>query len=146
MLMPSGKVNLSLFFGTLLWMSSFSSCSPKLETIPYAPVNLYFSIIPTLANVGILESYVVNGVGARGIIIFHKDVDVWEAYDMACMYRPRSEPCTIKLDSTGILPKCPCCKSVYNLINEGFPQNGPAQQGLHPYYVTLGNNFIQITN
>jgi hypothetical protein len=145
--MPSGRVNLSLFFGIIVWMFSFSSCSPKLETIPYTPVNIYITIIPTMANVGILQSYIVAG-GTHGIIVFHKDVDIWEAYDMACMYRPRSEPCTVVMDKTGLLPKCPCCKSVFNLINEAYPQNGPAQQGLHPYnvYLSSDRNSIQITN
>ena len=147
MSMPSGKVKLSLFFGTIVWMLSFSSCGPKLETIPYVPVNRFILIIPTLAKVGILESYIIPG-GVDSIIIFHKDVDVWEAFDLTCMYRPRTEPCKIVMDKTGLLPQCPCCKSTYNLINEGLPQNGPAQQGLHQYNVIheAGSNDLQITN
>jgi hypothetical protein len=143
--MPSGKVKLSLFFGSLLWMISFSSCGPKLESLIFVPVNKYVSFVE-YSSIGLLQSYIINGYGVNGIVLFHKDVDIWEAYDMTCMYRPRTEGAKIVMDKTGWLPQCPKCKSVFNLLNEGFPDSGPAQQGLHPYHVSMNGTFLQITN
>lgn len=143
--MPSGKVKLSLFFGSLLWILPFSSCSPKLEAIPYEPVNVTILIIPQLANVGILQSTIISG-GVEGILIFHTASDTYEAYDLDCMYKPRSEPCRIVLDKTGLTPQCPCCKSTYSLLLEGSPQSGPAQQNLHQYNVYQSGNLLTISN
>jgi hypothetical protein len=143
--MTSGRLKLHLFFGLMLWMLPFSSCGPKLESLVYFPVNKYISFAE-YSGIGVLQTYVINGVGVNGIILFHKDVDVWEAYDMTCMYRPRSEGTRIVMDKSGWLPQCPTCKSVFNILNEGFPQSGPAQQSLHQYHVYMNGTVMQITN
>ena len=145
--MPSGKVKLSLFFGSLIWMISFSSCGPKLESLMYVTVDKYLSFAD-YAGIGILESKVIMGVGVSGIIVFHKDDGVWEAFDLTCMYKPRSELCKspLVLDKSGWLAQCPCCKSTFNIYNEGYPQKGPALQGLHQYHANIEGNFLHITN
>ncbi len=148
--MPSGRVNLSLFFGSLFWMLSFSACGPKLETLQYVYVDKYISF-PEFNTIGILESSKpIIGVGVSGIILFHKDVNVWEAFDLTCMYRPRTELCKtpLTIDKSGWLATCACCKSVFNIFNEGYPQSGPAQQGMHQYHVSFDatGTMMHITN
>ena len=145
MSVPSGKVNLSFFFGSLIWMFSFSSCGPKLETLIYVPVNKYISFAE-YTTIGVLETHIYKDIGVHRVVLLHKDIDVWEAYDLTCMYKPRTEGCEIDMTKSNWLPQCPCCKSVFSLLNEGFPDKGPAQQGLHPYHVYMNNGFLQITN
>jgi len=145
--MPSGKVKISLFFGLILWMFSFSSCGPKLESLAYVYVDKYLSF-SDYTTIGILESKVIPKVGISGIILFHKDDGVWEAFDQTCMYKPRSELCNtpLTLDKTGWNAQCACCKSSFNIFNEGFPQSGPAQQSLHQYHVSIEGTYLHITN
>jgi len=147
--MPSGKVKISLFFGLIIWVFSFSSCGPKLETIPYVYVDKYLSFTE-LAAIGPLQTYAIKGVGVSGIVLFNKGEGVWEAFDLTCMYKPRSELCKtpLTIDKSGWLATCACCKSVFNIFNEGYPQSGPAQQGMHQYHVSfdITGTTMHITN
>jgi hypothetical protein len=137
---------LRFFLILFLLLFSLPGCGDKTEALPYVTVNEYVSIIPTLSNVGVGGHYILPDKGVNGILIYCVDINEYQAFDMTCMYRPRTESCTVEMDSTGYFPKCPCCGSEYNLTIDGLPNIGPTELGLHQYNVFISGNYVQITN
>jgi hypothetical protein len=146
MQLTASSSKLLLFFLFLLVFTSFSGCDKEDDYIPYVPVNISITVNPELANVGLLGYYIIPDAGVNGILIFRRDLDVYEAYDLTCTYLPYEQKCKIEMDNTGILPVCPCCKSEFNMLNYGNPQIGPARRALKQYQVTRSGNFLQISN
>jgi hypothetical protein len=60
----------------------------------------------------------------NGIIIYRKDFDVYQAFDLTCTYRAFEDHCALVVEGKGILPECPCCHSKFIIINDGYPANG----------------------
>ena len=139
------KTKLSFFFGIIIWLLSASSCGDKQESLPYVYVNVTLSFTD-LATIGVAQYKIFPDAGVNGIILYRKSDVEFQAFDLTCMYRPRSEGCKTAVDSTGFLVQCPCCKSVFNLFNDGLPQGGPARQPLHQYSVYYTGSFLQISN
>jgi hypothetical protein len=143
---PASSSKLRFFFLIFLFLISFSACEKEEDYIPYVPVDFYLSINPDLANVGVMGYYIKEDEGVNGIIIFRRDADVYEAYDLTCTYLPFEQKCRIGMDNTGLMPVCPCCQSQFNLLNYGMPQKGLAKRALKQYHVYRSGNFLQVTN
>jgi hypothetical protein len=60
----------------------------------------------------------------NGIILYRKDFDVYQAFDITCTYRAYEDHCALVIEGKGILPECPCCHSKFIIINDGNPANG----------------------
>ncbi len=139
------RTKVSFFFGIALWLVSGVSCGERLESLPYVYVDLTVPFTD-LATIGVASYKIYPSAGVHGILLYRKsDVD-YQAFDLTCMYKPRTEGCATAVDSTGFMSECPCCHSVFNLFNDGLPQKGPAQQPLHQYQVYYSGTFLHITN
>ena len=134
------KLFLLFFIASLLLIS----CEKNNDIIPYVPVNIYISIDPDLANLGVGGSAVYTG-GLNGILIYRKSVYEFAAYERTCTYRP-SDNCAIEIDETGLIPECPCCGSKFILTNEGSVLEGPAVFPLKQYQTTVTGNILHIHN
>lgn len=121
-----------------LLLSPYSCDKIQDSPIPYVPVSLFI-------NLNIVNELTVSGnsvmfpnYGFGGIIVYCEYPGSYYAYDAGCTKELRRD-CSVVND--GALAECPCCGSVFVLINGGYPSKGPAEMPLKQYHVTLINNY-----
>lgn len=95
----------------------------------------------------------IDGVGNRGIVVYHDFSDNYLAYDRICSYEP-SNPCSrVEVDESDFFLRCgetvngdfvPCCSSQFTW--DGFPSEGQAIYPLKEYQVFRNGNFLTISN
>jgi Rieske Fe-S protein len=82
----------------------------------------------------------------NGIIIYHSvfaEYGEYVAFDLTCPYnafvpKPNGD-CALKVDGRLSLPICPCCGSVFNLENAGWP-SGKAKHTLVAYKISFSSD------
>ncbi|MGM9758847.1 MAG: hypothetical protein ACI30I_01860 [Parabacteroides sp.] len=115
----------------------FSCDTAEQSDIPYS--NVYFKIDlrfqdkelnALLANKTFMTPrYAGEAMGYSGILVVHGLNDVFYAYELCCPYEARRE-IRIEVDSTGLYGICPQCQSKYDIVNGGYPVEGPARNYL----------------
>jgi len=88
-----------------------------------------------------------SGAGSKGIAILRVSNDEFVIYDRHCPYKVQ-DGCVVEEDedNTGGLIDLGCCKSKFNMINGGFPSEGPAVNGLKPYKYTFNGTILRVYN
>jgi nitrite reductase/ring-hydroxylating ferredoxin subunit len=128
-----------------LFLCAFLSCGDEDNYIPETYVN--FSILASeIGGVG-NGIYTSNIYGVNGIIIYHKDINQYIAYERTCSYDP-SEPCAIVNMNDIYTPTLlidSCCNSKF-LIEDGTPLEGPALLPLKQYQTSFDGVYINVFN
>lgn len=94
-----------------------------------------------------LGGIVFYNAGSKGLAILRLSNDDFAVYDRHCPYNVH-EGCVVEEneDTIGGLIDSDCCNSKFNMINEGFPDEGPAVNGLRPYSYTFNGTILRIFN
>ncbi|MFT7332128.1 MAG: hypothetical protein ACI81S_000324 [Sphingobacteriales bacterium] len=133
----------------LSFASIFSSCGDGVsQEIPEVYVDLTIDVNnPEYGNLRQIKGFtMIEGVGVKGIIIFHNEVNQYFAYDMNCSYQPNGDCATVVVDSATLMGYDKCCNSYFSLEN-GFPFGGPALRPLKQYTAILqGPALLRISN
>lgn len=77
--------------------------------------------------------------GYRGILVYHSVSDEYFAYDRACPYDPDCGKVFVK-DADFKAVDTLCCKSEFDLLNNGIVAQGPAEYPLRAYRCTYNEN------
>lgn len=118
------------------------------QEIPEVYVDLTIDVNdPAYGNLKQIKGYtMIKGVGVKGIIVFHNEVNQYFAYDMNCSYLPNSDCATVVVDTATTMGYDVCCNSYFSLEN-GFPFGGPALRPLKQYTANLqGSALLTISN
>jgi hypothetical protein len=89
----------------------------------------------------------INNQGVKGIIIYHKTLDEFAAYERACPYDYYSTSALITVDSSNVFAvDKEHCGSMYNLL-DGSVEHGPATRPLKQYAADYdGTSIIRVHN
>lgn len=135
--------------GLALIMLLCFGCKEKQNgVIPYVQINTSIGLgQPAYANLLPIGGCVyLNGVGAKGLIIYHRDFNEYVAYDRNCTYNGFNTSCvTLNFDQSLGQAKDDCCGSIFSL-QTGLVLHGPATYGLIQYQTDLQGNTLYITN
>ena len=133
----------NLFF--IIFLTAFFSCGDDDNSIPETYVNL--SILASeIGGVG-SGIYTSSIYGVNGIIIYHKDINQYIAYERTCSYDP-SKACAVVNMNDIISPTLlvdSCCSSKF-LIEDGTPFDGPALLPLKQYQTNFDGVYINVFN
>jgi nitrite reductase/ring-hydroxylating ferredoxin subunit len=135
-----------LFFMIGLIFTSTQCKKDKTDEIPYVYVNFYINPTSTqyldLNNIG---GYVYVTGGVRGIIIYHRSVDEFLAYERNCPYQPSNDCAQVEVDNSGIMTVDSCCGSKF-LLTDGSVSNGPATRSLKTYQTSYDGTTLHVFN
>ncbi|MBL4703185.1 MAG: Rieske 2Fe-2S domain-containing protein [Flavobacteriales bacterium] len=122
------------------------SCKQQQQGIPYVNVDIYINInnpsYYKLTSIGGSE-YIAGG--SRGIIVYRKIDDTFNAYDRHCTYNSENTCGEASIDSTGLQIECACDGSIYQL-QDGSVVQGPATLPLHQYRTDFNGSILHIYN
>lgn len=134
---------------SLIMLLCFAQCKEKQNgLIPYVAINTSIGINqPSYANLLPIGGYVyLNGYGARGLIIYHKDVNEYVAYDRNCTFNGFATSCnTLTVNQSLGQAQDTCCGSSFSLYT-GQVINGPANAGMVQYQTELSGQLLYIYN
>lgn len=135
---------LLFFLGSIL---SVPQCKKdKTDEIPYVYVNFYINPSSTLyLNLNNIGGYVYVTGGVRGIIIYHRSVDEFMAYERDCPYQPSNSCALVEVDNSGIITVDSCCGSKF-LLTDGSVLNGPATRSLKTYQTSYDGTTLHVFN
>lgn len=127
----------------------FSTCKEKQNgLIPYVAINAAIGLNqPAYVNlVPIGGAVTVAGYGAKGLIIYHRDVDDYVVYDRCCTFNGFAASCnTLNLNLSMAQAEDTCCGSKFSLYT-GQVLNGPAGAGMVQYQTDLQGQVLYISN
>jgi hypothetical protein len=108
----------------------------KKSTDQIAPANVDFYVYlnqPDFQTLNTVGNYVYVTGGVKGIIVYHKTIDEFAAYERSCPYDPNVSAAIVQVDSTGLGLIDYNCGSRYNIL-DGSIVNGPSGYPLRQYY------------
>lgn len=134
---------------------SFNACQNDHTSLPDYPVyierNLSLDALELRTMGNGMEITLDNKkqreyVGFGGILLFHGFDDQIYAFDMACPYELK-RTATVHLNDT--LPpghvQCNTCGSIFNVgYGSGSRLEGPANEGLRPYQISLSATSLRV--
>lgn len=136
------------------------SCSTFVSNIPYARVYLELDLtyqdraLKTLSAHKIYTQKNIDQAGELtgfgGVLVYHgvngSGTDQYYAFDAACPYEAKTS-ITVEVTDDGVYAICPECGSKYELLNGiGNPLEGPSDQYLKQYNVSMQGDKIYVTN
>ncbi len=138
-----------LFFLSLLFIGSFSSCDNQ-NPVPGVFVNytIYLDNPTFLPLRTIGGSVYIPNQGNKGIIVIQSSNEVFSAYDATCTYDPQHEWGRVQIEPSLIFAKDTVCGSQFSLITNGSVNSGPAGLSLTQYVADYNPNLntVQIRN
>ena len=121
-------------------------CKKDKDEIPYVYVNFYINTTSTqyigLNTIGGYE-YITGGV--RGIIVYHRSVDEFMAYERDCPYQPSNSCAQVEVDQSAIMAVDSCCGSEFLLL-DGSVVKGPATIMLKQYQTSFDGTTLHVFN
>lgn len=117
------------------------------EIIPDVYVNFEFSIyepefVGLLIPLGAVKKSDV-GYNSNGVIVFRTADNGYQAFDATCpQHIDISTSVNLNENGTG-KATCPHCKTVYYLMNNGYPSDG---YRLKQYRTSVNGNFVRVFN
>lgn len=91
--------------------------------------------------------YTNTNYGVNGIIIFHKDINQYLAFERTCSYDPNESCAIVELndENNPTLMVDSCCNS-YFLLEDGTPIQGPALLPLKQYNTSFDGIYVNVFN
>ncbi len=110
------------------------SCKKSTDQIPPASVDFYIYLTqPDFQTLNTVGNYVYVTGGVKGIIVYHKTIDEFAAYERTCPFDPNTSGALVVVDSSGLGLVDYHCGSKYNIL-DGSIVNGPTSYPLRQYY------------
>jgi nitrite reductase/ring-hydroxylating ferredoxin subunit len=131
----------------LLLLFFLGSCKKNGDQIANVRVDFYIYLTePSYATLNGVGNSVYVNAGVKGIIIYHKTIDEFAAYDQSCPYDPNVDAALVKVDSTNIFATDKNCGSKFNLL-DGSVLNGPSTRPLLQYAADYdGSSTVHVHN
>jgi len=118
----------------LLLVISIVGCKKNTDQIPPATVDFYVYLNqPQFQTLNTVGNYVYVTGGVKGIIVYHKSIDEFAAYERTCPYDPDVSGALVQVDSSGLGLVDYHCGSRYNIL-DGSIVSGPTAYPLRQYY------------
>lgn len=76
----------------------------------------------------------IDDAGYKGLIVYHRSIDEWVAFDRGCTYDPTNADALLKVVTGGLTVEDSHCGSKYNLI-DGSVISNPATTPMKQYRV-----------
>lgn len=109
-------------------------CKKSTDQIAPASVDFYIYLTePQFQTLNTIGNYVYVTGGVRGIIVYHKTLHEFSAYERSCPYDPNTSAAIVEVDSSGLGLVDYNCGSRYNIL-DGSIVNGPTSYPLRQYY------------
>jgi nitrite reductase/ring-hydroxylating ferredoxin subunit len=128
----------------LIW--SCMGCAKTGEVVPnvgvYYKNALAHSDLAAIKNIG--GAVYIKGYGVAGIIIYHRGVDDYAAYDACSSYEPQ-KLCAVTIDNPSLTATDPCSGAKFSL-SDGNPVKAPATRALKSYAVIANTFEIFVSN
>jgi hypothetical protein len=143
----------TILISILLFAVFFNSCNKQefQNPVPDISFNVTLNLTlplyaPLLQPFGGIVFYGA-GAGSKGIAILRFSNDEFLIYDRHCPYNVQDGCVVVEdEDNTGVLIDLDCCNSKFNMLNGGFPSEGPAVNGLKPYKYTFNGTILRVFN
>ena len=120
--------------GLLVIMAVFFSCKKNTDQIAPAQVDFYVYLTqPDFQTLNTVGNYVYVTGGVKGIIVYHKNIDEFNAFERSCPYDPNVTGAIVSVDSSGLGLVDYHCGSRYNIL-DGSIVSGPTSYPLRLYY------------
>jgi hypothetical protein len=111
-----------------------AGCKKSTDQIPPATVDFYIYLSqPDFQMLNTVGNFVYVTGGVKGIIVYHKSIDEFAAYERSCPYDPNVDAAKVEVDSSGLGLIDYNCGSRYNIL-DGSIVNGPTAYPLRQYY------------
>jgi nitrite reductase/ring-hydroxylating ferredoxin subunit len=138
-----------IFFRALLVLLFFS-CKKNNDTqVPNVSVdfNVYLNEPSNSALNSVGNWVYISGQGVKGIIIYHRSIDEFVAYDRACPHDYYSKSASVSVDASNVFAvDSVYCGSKFNLL-DGSVENGPATRPLKQYATDYdGTSIVHVHN
>src|SRR5687767_10132874 len=120
--------------GFVIILAFTFSCKKNTDQIAPAQVDFYLYLTqPEFQTLNTVGNYVYVTGGVKGIIVYHKTIDEFAAYERSCPYDPNTSAAIVQVDSSGLGLVDYQCGSRYNIL-DGSIVNGPTAYPLRQYY------------
>jgi hypothetical protein len=118
----------------LIFIASVFACKKNTDQIEPANVEFYIYLTePSFQTLNTVGNFVYVTGGVKGIIVYHKSIDEFVAFERSCPYDPNVSTAIISVDSSGLGLVDYNCGSKYNIL-DGSIVNGPTAYPLRQYY------------
>ncbi|MBL0047620.1 MAG: hypothetical protein IPP32_05910 [Bacteroidetes bacterium] len=140
-----------LFFGliTLTVLTLSISCKKKKNSesfVPYVYVDFYITLSnPQFINLSAVGGSVYVTGGSRGIIIYRKSNDEFQAYDRHCPYKPENSCGLLSVSGSSTTAIDTCCGSEFLLV-DGSVLKQPSSYPMLRYQTIFDGNQIHVFN
>ena len=110
------------------------SCKKSADQIPGAAVDFYIYLSqPDFVHLNTVGNYVYVTGGVKGVIVYHKTIDEFAAFERACPYDPNTSGAIVEIDSVSLLNWVDYhCGSKFNIL-DGSVVNGPSAYPMRAY-------------
>jgi hypothetical protein len=142
------KKNLfSKYAAMLITLFVFSQCVKEQNSvIPFYPVNIYiYTTDPQFINLSYVGGWEYINGGSRGIIVFRKSNDEFNAFDRHTPIDVEKSCAVLDVDSSGIYAIDRCSSAKFSLF-DGQVISGKAAYPLHQYRTTYDGQVLSIFN
>ena len=145
------KKSVFVIFLLALLLTSYSCDKNTVESpVPNIPFDITLNLnLPLYSDLlhpmgGIVY---VDNTGSKGLALLRIGEDQFAIFDRHCPYQV-NEGCKVFEDPDNIagLKDKECCSSLFNMINSGLPDNGPANVGLKAYKYNFNGANLRIYN
>ncbi|WP_319499842.1 hypothetical protein [uncultured Draconibacterium sp.] len=141
----SGYSGMKYLFFIAFTFLMYSSCNEIDSEIPDVPVLIELNLdLPLYNDLAFPNnSILLKNVGFGGIIVSCLTEGEHFAYDAACTHEIIP---SCRVEPTGLIGKCSCCDSEFQLFYSAVPAHGPAAAPLKQYNTSLVGNILRIYN
>jgi nitrite reductase/ring-hydroxylating ferredoxin subunit len=110
--------------------STLNANFPSVSVSKFVYMNL-----PPYNYLQIVGNYMyIDDAGYKGLIVYHRSIDEWVAFDRGCTYDPTNVDALLSVVTGGLTVKDSHCGSEYNLI-DGSVISNPATTPMKQYRV-----------
>ncbi len=127
------------FFTLIILISLFSLACKKSNVnvnFPNVPVSKYvYMNLPPYNTLQVVGNYsYISDAGYKGLIVYHRSIDEFIAYDRGCSYDPTNTNSILNVVSGSLTIKDDACGSTFSLV-DGSVTASPATIPLKTYRV-----------